>query len=351
MALQERRKASWRCCAPHALTLASTCHRNGQLFREAIGASSTNTGWIPTYVNANSRWKHALFIAIDANFRLRRKDVSNDERDPGLNQGLAYLVDDKKFRRYLDEYLDKIKQEKTTCSTHDAIKSASIRGGRGIAASGLGAVVCSRHDMRLPVAAGDLHKGEKCVLDLVHPLAQQITNATSSSRYVYMDYFVLSALRNYNKLPRSIVVSYDIACQWTRNWEARCELYPSNPVAGEGAENIDWTFCVPKFHLAAHVGPCQLTYSFNLTPGVGRLEGEAPERLWVPADRLAPATMQMGPGARRDVVNDDFGDGNWSKVVGAGMYLLLSRVSSCSDTRVPFSSSVSCWCRGSDTKA
>lgn len=99
-------------------------------------------------------------MALDANFRLRRKDVSTDEKDPGLNQGHAYLVCDKEFRKYHAKFNSKITQEKSTCSTHDAIKSASIRGGRGIAASGLGAVVCSRHDMRLPLGAGDLHKGE-----------------------------------------------------------------------------------------------------------------------------------------------------------------------------------------------
>lgn len=111
--------------------------------------------------DGHPRWLYTLYIAIDANFRLRRKDVSSEEKDPGLSKGFAYLVDDTAFREYLKEYLDLIIEEKSTCSTHDAIKSASIRGGRGIAASGLGAVVCSRHDMRLPVAAGDLHKGEK----------------------------------------------------------------------------------------------------------------------------------------------------------------------------------------------
>lgn len=126
----------------------------------------------------------------------------------------------------------------------------------------------------------------------------------------------MSTLRFRGNLPGSIVVSYDIACQWERYLFERALIYPHNPLAGPGEQEINWTFCVPKFHLPAHVGPCQLTYLFNLTPGVGRLEGEAPERLWVPADRLAAATMQMGPGGRRDVVNDDFGDWNWTKVVG-----------------------------------
>jgi hypothetical protein len=115
--------------------------------------------YIYSYV---SRWLYALFIAMDANFRLRRKDISSDTRDPGLNQGYAYIICEAEFKAYLERFTKKISPEKSDCSNHDAIKSANIRGGRGVAASGLGAVTCSRHDMRRPVSAGDLQKGERC---------------------------------------------------------------------------------------------------------------------------------------------------------------------------------------------
>ncbi|KAJ7880547.1 hypothetical protein B0H14DRAFT_3767250 [Mycena olivaceomarginata] len=36
-------------------------------------------------------------------------------------------------------------------------------------------------------------------------------------------------------------------------------------------------FLVPKFHLPAHIEQCNIDFSFNLTPGVGRTDGEAPE--------------------------------------------------------------------------
>lgn len=47
------------------------------------------------------RWLYALFIAIDANFRLKRKAVSSDEVDPGLNAGWAYFVEETKYKKYL----------------------------------------------------------------------------------------------------------------------------------------------------------------------------------------------------------------------------------------------------------
>lgn len=88
-------------------------------------------------------------------------NVSNDERDPGLNKGFAYLVEEKNFKRYLDQYGSQINDDKSSCNNHDAIKSASARGGNGTAASGLGTVECSRHDMKRPSAVGDLQKGER----------------------------------------------------------------------------------------------------------------------------------------------------------------------------------------------
>lgn len=131
-----------------------------------------------------------------------------------------------------------------------------------------------------------------------------------------MDYFFASTLRFRGTLPGRVVVSYDIACQWERHVFERFDVYPANPVSGSGAQDVEWVFLVPKFHLPAHVGPCQITHSFNYAPGVARLEGEAPERLWVPCDMLAASTMQMSPGGRRDVLNDHFGDWNWTKTVG-----------------------------------
>jgi hypothetical protein len=42
------------------------------------------------------------------NFRLKRLDVSTDERDPGLNHGYAYIVEEKAFKAYLQEYSSRV---------------------------------------------------------------------------------------------------------------------------------------------------------------------------------------------------------------------------------------------------
>jgi hypothetical protein len=87
-------------------------------------------------------------------------NVSSDDRDPGLNHRYAYIVENGKFKEYLSEYGEKVPYDKSICNNHDAIKSASMRGGKGTDASGMGTIECSRHDMKCANAIGNLQKGE-----------------------------------------------------------------------------------------------------------------------------------------------------------------------------------------------
>ncbi|KAF8240374.1 hypothetical protein L208DRAFT_1233931 [Tricholoma matsutake] len=90
----------------------------------------------------NQQWLHTLFLGIDVNFHLKHLNVSSQERDPGLNHGFAYVVDETKFKCYLEEFSNKIPDDVSTCNNHDALKSASMHGGKGTAASGVGTVDC-----------------------------------------------------------------------------------------------------------------------------------------------------------------------------------------------------------------
>lgn len=80
------------------------------------------------------------------------------------------------------------------------------------------------------------------------------------------------------------------------------------------------TYLVPKFHLPAHIESYNLMFSFNLTPGIGRTDGEAPERGWANINPVAQSTKEMGPGTRHDTLNDHFGNWNWKKVIGMGKF-------------------------------
>ncbi|KAF9028249.1 hypothetical protein BDZ89DRAFT_934883, partial [Hymenopellis radicata] len=230
-----------------------------------------------------------MFLAIDANFRLKRADVSSSERDPALNAGCAYFVEEETFDKYINLYEKVVPDEDSTCNKHDALKLASMRGGKGTASTGVGAVVCARHDTKRGSAVVNLKKGEK---------------------YIYMDYAFLSTLRL--NTPDDLVISYDIACQWSKKLTKRIAVYPPWLHPRQSMEHM--LYLVPKFHLPAHIPFCRFLYSFNWTPKVGRTEGEAPERSWSANNGSATSTREMGPGSRRDTLDDHFGDQNWRKV-------------------------------------
>lgn len=157
-----------------------------------------------------------------------------------------------------------------------------------------------------------------------------------------MDYFVMQSLEHH--VPRPIQISYDIACQWhVKLWE-RAAIYPWNVFSDRTKHDL--TFLVPKFHLPAHVQSCQLSFSHNLIPRVGRTDGEAPERGWAKTNRLSYSTREMGPGSRRDTMDDEFGDMNWVKYVDLGKFLGWDHTSRSTFWRVTLSSEVhSGFCR------
>ncbi|KAI6156579.1 hypothetical protein BKA82DRAFT_4325506 [Pisolithus tinctorius] len=237
-----------------------------------------------------------LFVALDANFRLRRCAVSNNENDPSLSQGWVYFVEDTMFKRYLSDHWHDI-QEKSTCSNHNAVNMADAKSKKGCDATGVGMVVCARHGMRLPNGIVDLQYSE---------------------RYVNMDYAFASALHHSDATV--LKVSYDIACQWHKKLYQRMDQMP--PSLQSNLRNRAVTFLVPKFHLPAHIASCQWSFSFNWTKGVGRTDGEEPERGWANLNPAASSTKTMGPGHRRDTLDDYFGDWNWKKLIGLGASLL-----------------------------
>ncbi|KAF4622330.1 hypothetical protein D9613_009070 [Agrocybe pediades] len=243
----------------------------------------------------SKKWLYSLFLAIDANFRLTRRHVSTEERDPSLMDGWSFFVKHQPYAAHLKKYW-KIPQPKSTCVNHNAVNNADTEV-RGKAVTGAGTVDCARHDMKRPCAFGDLQKGE---------------------RYLNMDYIFFSSLCD--TALQQLVISYDIACQWHKNIWDRTKILPEHLRLSTAIEKT--TFLVPKFHIGAHIAECNLNFSFNLTKGTGTSDGEAPERGWSHSNALATSTREMAPGFRRETLDSHFNDWNWKKVVGLGGSLL-----------------------------
>ncbi|KAG2336247.1 hypothetical protein BDR05DRAFT_978823 [Suillus weaverae] len=233
------------------------------------------------------QWLYALFVAIDMNFCLKWRTVSKDSTDPGLSRGWAYFVEEAAYKSHLQQYSGK-PQEKSTCSSHNAVNMADTKASQGLAATGVGTIDCTRHNMKLPNGIGDLQKGE---------------------RYTNMDYLFFSTLGQ--QCVNVLNVSYDIACQWHKHLWQHMSTMPAHLQLDHASKSVQ--FFVPKFHLPTHVSKCQSMFSFNFSKNVGRTDGEALERGWSNINPIASSTKEMGPGSRRDTLDDHFGDWNWKK--------------------------------------
>jgi hypothetical protein len=201
----------------------------------------------------------------------------------------------------------------STCANHTAVNN-DVTNTRGLSETGAGAVSCARHEFILPCGVCDLQKGERYVRKF-----SVLIFLTTHIRYANMDYIFFSCLRG-NKVI-SLVLSYDVVCQWFKHIWKRMKQFPRSWHVDPNGK-IFVTFLIPKFHLPAHIPYCHNTFSYNLTKNVGRTDGEAPERGWGDVDPLAPSTREMGPGSRRDTLDDNLGDRNFKKCTRMGVSLL-----------------------------
>ncbi|KAJ7854749.1 hypothetical protein B0H14DRAFT_3085502 [Mycena olivaceomarginata] len=228
------------------------------------------------------RFLYTLFLALDANFRMKRKDVSTEADDPSLGDGIAFFS-------HVEEYM----KHKSTCVAHDAVDEPE-RDAYGTAASGIGTVDCARHNMK----------------------------------YINMDYMLWKSLENHDDIVQ-LFISYNIVCQWYKNIWRRLASY--HPKLCERGRRRFYVWLIPKFHLPTHIEACNIRFSFNLTPFVGQTDGEAPERGWANANPLANSMKEMGPGARHDALDDHFNDWNHKKIVGLGEFLLERAKKACNN--------------------
>ncbi|KAF9489123.1 hypothetical protein BDN71DRAFT_1484915 [Pleurotus eryngii] len=247
---------------------------------------------LPADLDENS-WLHALFIGIDTNFRLKRKNILSDLLDPGLSHRWGYFVEDSTYQAHVTN--NETPVEKSSCVSHKAVNDADKCPAKGLIVNGVGTVECTRHDFK----------------------------------YVNMDYIFFSSIKTVaSKIPQ-IIALYDIACQWHIHlWRCMQSLLMHLQYT---APEASITTLVPKFHLPAHISTCQAQFSFNYTPGIGRTNGEAPERGW---DYLNPATNQtkeMGLGSRCELLKDLMGSRNWKKTIVLGLLSAHSNMSAFSN--------------------
>ncbi|KAJ7346456.1 hypothetical protein DFH08DRAFT_700973 [Mycena albidolilacea] len=239
---------------------------------------------------AEDRFLYILFIALDACFRLKRRMISSEIKDPGLGTGWAYVTENPLW--FLCCFFFDDNMQMSTCSGLAALDYANTKFSRGYSTTGVGMGVCARHEFVQANGVGNLQKGE---------------------RFANMDYIFSSILRHKDPRIRKII-SYDIVCQWWKFLMERMQKLP--PLVHILMILSLFRFVIPKMHIHAHTLDCQVKFSLNLVPGSGQTDGEGIERPWASIGAIASSTRVSGPGARHDALDDHWSFWNWLKTIG-----------------------------------
>ncbi|KAJ7020488.1 hypothetical protein C8F04DRAFT_1214081 [Mycena alexandri] len=240
------------------------------------------------------RFLYMIFLAMDANFRLKNRLRANEHEDLPLGSGWGYMVEDAPYKKHLAGYV--AEKDVSTCIAFAALLQKDTRLTTGLRCSGVGGVVCARHELVRPQGVGDLQKGE---------------------RYANMDYILLSAVLGITAM--YLAISYDIACQWRINLPARMEAMPESMRLN--LEDLIVLSGLPVWHAAAHERSCQAQNSLSYMVGAGRTDGEGIERTWSVLNPLGWATKEKSQGGRADAIEDKIDQHNFEKNINQGTTL------------------------------
>ncbi|KAJ7144867.1 hypothetical protein C8R43DRAFT_891090, partial [Mycena crocata] len=231
------------------------------------------------------RYKYFLFVAQDCNFRLINRNVSTEAKDPIVDDGMGYFVHHGRYVEFLKDHVSE--EEISSCSGFQAMFMANTKRVKGLRTTGVGGVTCARHNMWRPNGIGDLQLGE---------------------RFCNMDFILFL-----NTIILYLILSYDIACQYSKKLWTRMAGLPSMLQSNVKHENV-W-FKVPNFHLPPHKPFCHSPFSFHWMWGAGRTHGETIEQNWEFTNGATSSTKMMGLGSRAATLEHIFGFHNWRRTV------------------------------------
>lgn len=128
-----------------------------------------------------------------------------------------------------------------------------------------------------------------------------------------MDYILLASLMLTSV---TLFVTYDIACQFSKNFGKRNQTFPPcMRLSNERAQEIRWA--IPKAHYEGH-GENHEHLCLNYLQYVGRSYGEGIESQWAHMNPTSMSTKEMAPSVRRETLDDHWSSWNWRKTCGLG---------------------------------
>jgi hypothetical protein len=135
-----------------------------------------------------------------------------------------------------------------------------------------------------------------------------------------MDFIVLFTL--IGVFITRLMLSYDIACQWSRNLRTRISQFPSW-MRIPPSLFVATRYVIPKLHIYGHGNKCQYKFSLNFLKWSARTNGEDIERWWSHINPTSMSTKEMSPGARHDTLDDHAAAWNFRKITRFGLQLFF----------------------------
>ncbi|KAF9012294.1 hypothetical protein BDZ89DRAFT_1142896 [Hymenopellis radicata] len=243
-------------------------------------------------VAAKYQYRFRPIVSADANFRMKEKMKPEPRVDWPLYDGLGVQPNRNAYLDWLATYVTE--EEVSTCIAFAALLQKNTRFTEGLRTSGVIGVCCARHELLLGL--GDLQKGE---------------------RFKNTDYILYSALSRMGL--QSAAVTYDIACQYKKNWGTRIDELPAE-LREHDVPEILWA--LPVWHGNVHNVKCETSESLKYKVGVGKTDGEGIERIWAVFNPFSYMTREEHPGARHDDIEDKTNHHNFLKNTGLGDSLL-----------------------------
>ncbi|KAJ7473901.1 hypothetical protein B0H11DRAFT_1918709 [Mycena galericulata] len=220
-------------------------------------------------MDEDQRYKYFLMLSQDANFKLINRNVSTEEKDPVVDDGAGYFANRTEYAEHIRKHVDE--EEISSCSGFQAMFLANAKRVKGLRVTGVGGVTCARHNMWRPNGIGDLQVGE---------------------RYCNMDFLFFSSILGF--VLTYLVLSYDIACQFSKNIWSRMGSLPEKLHLKIDRANQNWEF----------------------------LNG------------IAASTKLMGLGARYTALEGLFGFHNWRRLVAHRRILMQRMAEGIKDGRI-----------------
>jgi hypothetical protein len=113
-----------------------------------------------------------------------------------------------------------------------------------------------------------------------------------------------------------VVVTYDIACQYSKNFWKHAQGLPLDIYPKFSSDQLE--FFVGILHVINHVSACQGKWSGRYRKGNANTPGDNIEHGWPSLNIIAYSARRMTEGGRIDLLNSALGSWNFDKLTRIG---------------------------------